>query len=107
VLPLSAHPESAPAGAIDAPSDDDHPVLAAANARAGLWLFGAYLALYAGFVGLSAFAPELMAKTPFGGLNLAVLYGFALIVAALILALIYMAACRRASDRHTLGGRGR
>lgn len=94
-------------GAAAAPSDDDHPDLVAANARAGLWLFGVYLALYGGFVGLSAFAPDLMAKTPFGGLNLAILYGFFLIVAALILALIYMAACRRASGRHTSGERGR
>ncbi|WP_406693799.1 DUF485 domain-containing protein [Singulisphaera sp. Ch08] len=104
---MPIQPESAPSGATAAPSDDDHPELAAANAQAGLWLFAVYLALYAGFVGLSAFAPELMARTPFGGLNLAVLYGFFLIVAALTLALIYMAACRRAAGRHSLGERDR
>jgi len=102
---LSAHPESAPDAS--APADEDHPDLVSANARAGLWLFAAYLALYAGFVGLSAFAPQLMASTPFGGLNLAILYGFFLIFAALVLALIYMAACRRASERHIAGERGR
>lgn len=103
MLPLSAHDESAPAGAHTAPApDDEHPELAAANARAGLWLFGVYLLIYGGFVGLSAFAPDLMAKPPFGGLNLAVLYGFVLIIAALVLALIYMAACRRASSRRRL-----
>lgn len=100
-------PESAPPGATAFPSDDDHPELAAANAQAGLWLFAAYLALYAGFVGLSAFAPELMARSPFGGLNLAVLYGFFLIVAALVLALIYMAACQRSAGRHRWEERGR
>lgn len=90
-------------GAPDPTSTDDHPELAAANARAGLWLFALYLALYAGFVGLSAFAPALMATAPFGGLNLAVLYGMGLIAAALLLALLYMAACRRAAARHLDG----
>jgi uncharacterized membrane protein (DUF485 family) len=107
VLPVPIPPESAPSGATAAPSDDDHPELAAANAQAGLWLFAVYLAFYAGFVGLSAFAPDLMARSPFGGLNLAVLYGFFLIVAALVLALIYMAACRRSAGRHRLEERGR
>ena len=44
---------------------------------------------------LSAFQPELMSKPFAGGANLAVVYGFALIVAALVLALIYMRLCRK------------
>lgn len=79
--------------------DDDHPEAAAANARNGLWLFALYSALYAGFVGVSAFAPGVMAARPFDGLNVAVLYGFGLIGAAFILALVYMALCRRAGRR--------
>ena len=71
------------------------------------WLFGVYLVLYAGFVGLNAFAPAVMARTPFGGLNLAILYGLGLIVAAFVLALIYMALCRRIVSRHGAGGRDR
>lgn len=59
------------------------------NARIGLVLFAIYLMLYGGFVGLNAFAPQTMESTPFAGVNLAVLYGFALILAALVLALIY------------------
>jgi len=78
----------------DRPRDDDHPEISARNARYGLWLFSAYLVLYGGFMGLSAFAPQLMSKTPFGGVNLAIIYGFGLIVAALVLALIYMVLCR-------------
>ncbi|HEV8292846.1 MAG TPA: DUF485 domain-containing protein [Tepidisphaeraceae bacterium] len=74
--------------------DDDHPEISARNARYGLWLFAVYLALYAGFMGLSAFEPQLMSKTPFGGVNLAIIYGFGLIVAALVLAVIYMVLCR-------------
>lgn len=88
-------------------SADDHPELAAANARAGLWLFGVYLLLYGGFVGVSAFAPAWMAWAPLGGLNLALLSGVGLILAAFVLALVYMGACRRAAGRHAAGGLGR
>ena len=55
-----------------------------------LWLFAFYLALYLGFMLLTAFGVEVMASTPFGGVNLAILYGLLLIVAALVLALFYM-----------------
>jgi uncharacterized membrane protein (DUF485 family) len=91
------------------PHDDDHPELAAANARAGLVLFAVYLLMYGGFVGLSAFAPGLMAQSPGGGLNVAVLYGMSLIFAAVLLAFAYMGACRWIAGRHRRadGGRGR
>jgi uncharacterized membrane protein (DUF485 family) len=39
---------------------------------------------------LSAFNPQAMAWRPFGGVNLAVIYGLGLIVAALVLAALYM-----------------
>ncbi|MEZ6126201.1 MAG: DUF485 domain-containing protein [Planctomycetaceae bacterium] len=63
------------------------------NARIGLVLFVIYLLLYGGFVLLNCFAPQQMETTPFAGLNLAILYGFLLIIAALVLALIYGALC--------------
>lgn len=69
---------------------DDHPTTISRNQRNGLILFFIYLALYAGFMLLSAFSPEAMAWRPFGGVNLAVIYGFGLIVAALALAAVYM-----------------
>ena len=78
----------------NSPRDDDHPEISARNARYGLLLFAVYVTLYAGFMGLSAFEPQLMSKTPFGGVNLAILYGFGLIFAALVLAVIYMVLCR-------------
>jgi len=78
----------------DRPHEDDDPQISARNSRYGLWLFAIYLILYCGFMGLSAFEPQLMSKTPFGGVNLAFLYGFGLIVAALVLAVIYMVLCR-------------
>ncbi len=89
------------------PAGEDHPDLAAANARAGMWLFCVYLTLYAGFMGLSAFAPGFMAREALGGVNLAILYGMALIAAAVVLAFLYMGLCRRISDRHASEERGR
>jgi len=64
------------------------------NARIGLILFAVYLLLYGGFVFLNAFAPEMMESTPIPGINLAIIYGFALIVAALILAAVYGLLCK-------------
>ena len=57
--------------------------------RLGLTLFTLYLLLYGGFVLLNTFAPQAMEATPLAGVNLAILYGFGLIIAAFVLALIY------------------
>jgi uncharacterized membrane protein (DUF485 family) len=62
--------------------------------RWGLVLFLVYLLLYGGFVYLNAFRSDVMARPSLGGINLATIYGFGLIVAALLLALIYMLLCR-------------
>ena len=64
------------------------------NAKLGLVLFLVYLALYLGFMGIAAFKYESFASTPFGGVNLAILYGMGLIAGALVLALLYMALCK-------------
>ena len=76
------------------PPEAEDPAQAARNARVGLWLFLAYVLLYAGFMGLSAFAYRWMKQTPLGGVNLAILYGFGLILAALAIALLYMWLCQ-------------
>lgn len=68
------------------------------NARLGLLLFGLYLLLYGGFVLLNAFSPETMEIKPLAGINLAIWYGFGLIVAALVLALAYGWACGSAGS---------
>ena len=64
------------------------------NARLGIALFFVYLLLYGGFMGLTAFNLDAMRSTPLGGVNLAILYGFGLIVGAFLLALIYMVLCK-------------
>jgi uncharacterized membrane protein (DUF485 family) len=90
-------PESSPeysAGGAHAPHDD-HPEVSAANARAGLVLFFVYLAAYAGFMGLAAFAPQAMSAPVLAGVNLAITYGMGLIFGALVIAAIYMWICGR------------
>ncbi|OYP34722.1 DUF485 domain-containing protein [Rhodopirellula sp. MGV] len=68
------------------------------NARLGLWLFAIYLLLYLGFVLLSAFAASVMERPVLAGLNLAIVYGFGLIIGALVMALIYGAFCKRDTE---------
>lgn len=68
------------------------------NARIGLALFAVYLILYGGFVGLNTFAPHTMEATPLAGINLAILYGFGLIAAALVMALLYGLLCTKEGD---------
>ena len=63
------------------------------NARIGLVLFVVYLLLYGGFVFLNAFSPATMEQLPLAGVNLAIIYGFGLIIAAIVLALVYGAIC--------------
>lgn len=71
------------------------------NARYGMVLFVAYLVLYGGFVAVNAFNSEIMDTIIWQGVNLAILYGFGLILAAIVLALIYGWLCRRAVNSET------
>jgi len=64
------------------------------NARLGLWLFAVYLLLYLGFVFLSAFAPDMMERPVLAGLNLAIVYGFGLIIGAFVMAILYGMLCK-------------
>ena len=57
--------------------------------RLGIWMFFSYLLFYASFVAINLLSPLAMATIVFAGLNLATVYGFALIIVALIEALIY------------------
>jgi uncharacterized membrane protein (DUF485 family) len=77
-----------------APQESEHAHHIERRARYGLVLFSIYLVLYGAFVYMNAFSPGVMARLV-GGVNVAVLYGFALIAAALVLALIYDYLCRR------------
>jgi uncharacterized membrane protein (DUF485 family) len=69
------------------------------NSRIGLLFFAVYLILYSCFVLLAAFFPDVMERTPLAGVNLAIWYGFGLIAAAILLALVYGWICGASSDR--------
>ncbi len=68
---------------------------AAYKSRLGLQMFFVYALFYAGFVAINLTAPLAMEQTVFLGLNLATVYGFGLIVGALVLALIYDRMCAK------------
>jgi uncharacterized membrane protein (DUF485 family) len=81
----------------DSPDPDQraaHDAHVAPNAKLGLGLFLVYLILYVGFMAIVTYQHELFASTPFGGVNLAIIYGMGLIISALVLALIYMMLCK-------------
>jgi uncharacterized membrane protein (DUF485 family) len=82
---------------------DNHPATVSRNARNGLILFAVYVVLYVGFMLLNAFAHERMRKPFLAGVNLAIVYGMALIAAALILALAYMVLCGKGKREGTKG----
>lgn len=67
--------------------------------RLGLILFVVYGVIYAGFVIVNTLDPKTMGQVVFAGLNLAVVYGFGLIILAIVMGLIYNVICTRAEDR--------
>jgi len=87
-----------------ADSEPDNPAVSARNSRYGLFLFTIYFTFYVVFVAINAFWPDVMSR-PVAGVNLAVSYGLALIVAALVLALIYSWLCYGAAKPQAKGGR--
>jgi hypothetical protein len=65
------------------------------KSRLGIWMFVCYSIFYASFVAINLLNPLAMAAIVFAGLNLATVYGFALIIVALIEALVYDGLCRQ------------
>ena len=63
--------------------------------KLGIWLFIVYTIVYVIFVAIGVTNYEAMGKIVLGQQNLAVVYGFGLIVFAIILGLIYNARCTR------------
>jgi uncharacterized membrane protein (DUF485 family) len=90
----------------DRPAPADGGGAWAHNARIGLVLFFVYLVFFAGFIALAAFGKDVMAshlalvssgevaEPCFGGVNVAIIYGFFLIIAAFVLAMLYMVLCQ-------------
>jgi uncharacterized membrane protein (DUF485 family) len=70
------------------------------KAKLGLYLFGVYSLIYATFVIINTLWPKLMGKIIFAGLNLAVIYGFFLIIFAIIMGLIYNRLCLKIEEKN-------
>lgn len=72
---------------------------AAYKSRLGVWMFVFYCLFYVSFVALNLAIPTSMESIVLAGLNLATVYGFGLIVLALIQALLYDWMCRAQEAR--------
>ncbi len=63
------------------------------KAKLGVWLFIAYTIVYAIFVAIGVLNYEAMGNIVLGNQNLAVVFGFGLIVLAIVMGLIYNWIC--------------
>ncbi|MCG8549902.1 MAG: DUF485 domain-containing protein [Desulfobacterales bacterium] len=61
--------------------------------KLGLWLFLVYVLVYVGFIWINVASPKTMATIVFAGQNLAVVYGFGLIILAFVMGIIYDILC--------------
>lgn len=69
------------------------------KAKLGIYLFIFYSFVYAGFVAVNTIDPKVMSIIVFAGLNLACVYGFGLIILAIVMGVIYNAMCTAAENR--------
>jgi uncharacterized membrane protein (DUF485 family) len=65
------------------------------KAKLGVLLFFIYTFIYSGFVAIGLSKPEWMGLESLGGQNLAVVYGFGLIILAIIMGFVYNTMCTR------------
>ncbi len=73
--------------------------------RLGVWMFALYSLVYASFVAISVTNVSVLEAEGMLGMNLAVVFGFGLIVVALILALIYNHLCtKKESELNAVDG---
>ncbi len=77
--------------------EDDH--ASAYKTSLGLKMFVVYGLVYLGFILINTLNPRLMETKVIFGVNLAVAYGFGLILLAIISGLIYNALSTREDDR--------
>jgi uncharacterized membrane protein (DUF485 family) len=68
------------------------------KASLGIKMFVIYCIIYVIYVVINVFSPKTMGVIVFAGLNLAVVYGFGLIVLAAVMGAIYNSMCTTAED---------
>ncbi len=66
--------------------------------KLGLILFFVYSLIYIGFVTINIVNPKIMETIIIFGLNLAIVYGFSLILFAIILGIVYNYVCTKWED---------
>lgn len=71
---------------------------AAKKSKLGVILFLCYTLVYIGFVFIGLMDPELLEVHVIGKQNLAIVYGFGLIILAIVMGFIYNAVCSRYED---------
>lgn len=69
------------------------------KAKLGVKMFFAYTLVYSGFVVIGLTKPELMGFKLISGQNLAIIYGFGLIVLAIVMGFIYNYFCTKMEDK--------
>lgn len=85
----------------------EDPQVVAWNRKLGLWLFAIYALVYASYVLVNTFAPQWMDQKILFGVNNAILAGFGLILAAIVIAFVYGFACRNSQTTgSSLEGKG-
>ncbi len=72
---------------------------AAKKSRLGVILFIVYTVIYAGFVLIGLTKPELMGLEIIGGQNIAIIYGFGLIILAIVMGFVYNFFCTRMENK--------
>jgi uncharacterized membrane protein (DUF485 family) len=73
--------------------------------KLGLILVSVYGLVYFTFVFIGIFYTEFLSITLFGGLSLAVVYGFGIIILAIVMGFIYSLACTRMEDQMNGGSK--
>ncbi len=79
-------------------SQNEEDLSAEYKSRLGIRMFIIYAFFYAGFVVINLAAPLAMEAIVLFGWNLATVYGFGLIIGAVILAVIYDQMCKKHED---------
>jgi uncharacterized membrane protein (DUF485 family) len=69
------------------------------KSKLGVKLFIVYLIIYAGFVAIGLTDPDILGYHLFAGQNLAIIYGFGLIILAIVMGFIYNFACTRLENK--------
>jgi len=78
------------------PVEKDHAI--AKKTKLGVILFIVYTLIYSGFVVIGLTDPELMGLEVIGGQNLAIIYGFGLIILEIVRGFIYNYFCPKFED---------